>query len=302
MKRLLLLCLVCLVGVSAMAFPVHGNDTTSSSFFRDRYHQGDLLHWLDNLSDFAVVLSETTGRWNMPDQLLFSVQGNTFGQNRFYIDGFRVNSCFANGSSLFRPDMTRHSLCLDTWQSRLFFISDTLQPDFVSLTGDVGGLGGINPSTRYLINVMHKSAQERFYLNTDLSHPDDGRSTGLNPEAYRPHIIGAGQIEAQYSVPSKSRTYRQHLYADFGWRSVPSFDRTGICGSYTDNWYKLQADGEIPLRHNPEDPSLHYLLNISKRGAMGQEFWFNADEIMQNSEKKAEKPLKVKVNQTTKAN
>ena len=28
MKRLLLLCLVCLVGVSAMAFPVHGNDTT----------------------------------------------------------------------------------------------------------------------------------------------------------------------------------------------------------------------------------------------------------------------------------
>ena len=292
MKRLVLLCFCSLALLSAMAFPVHGNDTVASSFFRDRYHQGDLLHWLDNLSDFAVVLSETTGRWNMPDQLLFSVQGNTFGQNRFYIDGFRVNDCFASGSSLFRPDMTRHSISIDTWQSRLFFISDSLQPDFVSLTGDVGGLGGINPTTRYLINVLHKSAQERFYLNTSLSHPDDGRSTGLNPENYRPHIIGAGQIEAQYSVPSESRTYRQHLYADFGWRAVPEFDRTGISGSYTANWYKLQADGEIPLRHNPADPSLHYLLNFSRRSDLGQEFWFNADEIMQNSDYSASLYLK----------
>ena len=292
MKRLVLLCFCSLALLSAMAFPVHGNDTVASSFFRDRYHQGDLLHWLDNLSDFAVVLSETTGRWNMPDQLLFSVQGNTFGQNRFYIDGFRVNDCFASGSSLFRPDMTRHSISIDTWQSRLFFISDSIQPDFVSLTGDVGGLGGINPTTRYLINVLHKSAQERFYLNTSLSHPDDGRSTGLNPENYRPHIIGAGQIEAQYSVPSESRTYRQHLYADFGWRAVPEFDRTGISGSYTANWYKLQADGEIPLRHNPADPSLHYLLNFSRRSDLGQEFWFNADEIMQNSDYSASLYLK----------
>jgi hypothetical protein len=282
-KRFFLWFLLSVSAVPVGAFPVFGVDTVESVFFRDCWHQGDLVHWLDNAAPFAVGLSETTGRWHLPDAAVFSVEGNPARQNRFYMDGFRINSLLQEGSSVFRPDMTRHSLATDTRQSRLFFWSDSVQPDFVSLTGIAGGIGGVNPSSRYLINVLHKSARERFYLLTDLSQPDDGRSTGLNPEDYRPHILGSGQMEAQYSVPSKAgRRYRQHLYADFGWRTLPSFNEGGVCGRYTDSWYKVQADGEIPVRHNPHDPSLRYMFNVSQRDAMGSEFWFNPDEVVRN--------------------
>lgn len=285
MKKPLLFLQIILFSQTILAdsFQRNGIDSVGSDFFGKWYHQPNLVHWLENKADFAVYLTETTGNWQLPDQLVFSIEGNPHRQNHYYLNGFRTDSRFHAGSTMYIPNMEHHSLLTDTYQSRLYFQQDSLQSNYVRINGNAGGLGGVSPTTIYLISLNHNSARERFYYETDLSHPHNGKSTGLFPEDYRQHILGAGQIEAQYSVPTKGNRYlTQHVYADFGWRTMPEYRASGIEGSYVKPWYKVQANGELPMPNKTDMPTLNYLLNISSRGTMGQEFLYNRDEIMQN--------------------
>ncbi len=285
MKKIGLLTLAILLSQILLAdvFQHNGVDSVGSDFFRNWYHQPNLVHWLENKADFAVYLTETTGNWQLPDQLVFSIEGNPHRQNHYYLNGFRTDSRFHSGSTMYFPNMEQHSLLTDTYQSRLYFRQDSLQADFVRINGNAGGLGGVSPTTIYLISLNHNSARERFYYETDLSHPHNGKSTGLFPEAHRQHILGSGQLEAQYSIRTRTnKALTQHIYADFGWRTMPEYRASGIEGSYVKPWYKFQANGELPMPDKIDLPSLHYLLNISGRGTMGQEFLYNRDEIVQN--------------------
>ena len=119
MKRLLtvgswLLAVLCLsTQVRAEAFPVFGVDSTPSSFFRDWYQTTDLGHYLDNLNDYVVYESETTGEWNLGDRNIFSIAGNSFRQNKYRLNGVRIDSRLQVGSTLLHTQMDRTSLALD---------------------------------------------------------------------------------------------------------------------------------------------------------------------------------------------
>lgn len=284
MKRIYLIITLLAAALTsyAEAFSAFGIDSVGSDFFRQWYHQGDLVHYLDNYSDYSVYQSETTGRWDMPDQLIFSVQGNSYRWNRYYIDGFRTDQRFTAGSTMYRPQMLTTSLALDLYRSQLFFTTDTALADYASVTYNIGGLGGVSPGTRQLINLFHHSALERLYVETDISHPDNGKQSGLNPEDYRQRLKSAGELEVQYGIPSRSgHRYVQHAYANFGWRSLTAINQTGVSGSYTDDYYKVQLQGELPFLRQ-RNVSMHYLLNIASRSAMGYEFYYNPQEVMQN--------------------
>ena len=45
------------------SLPNYGNEKKESTFFRERYQHNDLVHYLDNMSDFVTYESETTGFW-----------------------------------------------------------------------------------------------------------------------------------------------------------------------------------------------------------------------------------------------
>ena len=122
--RNLLLLMMLPVGVLAQksniqkdSLPNNGIEKKSSSFFRDRYQYNDLVHYLDNLNDFVTYESETTGQFNMPDPLIFSIAGNSYRWNKYYLDGFRLDSRFNSGSNNYMPDMYNHSLSLDYYKS-----------------------------------------------------------------------------------------------------------------------------------------------------------------------------------------
>ena len=78
----------------AEVFPSFGVDSVASDFFREWYVTNDLVHFLDNGSDNVFYEAETTGEWNMPDQKLFSIAGNPYKWNKYYINGFRIDSRF----------------------------------------------------------------------------------------------------------------------------------------------------------------------------------------------------------------
>ena len=137
----------------AEAFPSVGVDSVPSEFFREWYVTTDLGHYLDNMNDYIVVESETTGEWNLGGQTVFSIAGNSFRQNKFRWNGMRVDSRAQTGWMPLHVNMAQTSLALNYHTGELSFTEDSVQQQQLRLTGNIGAIGGISAGTRELINL-----------------------------------------------------------------------------------------------------------------------------------------------------
>ena len=231
-----------------------GIDTIASSFFGQWYQTTDLAHYLDNCSAYTVYETETTGEWNLSNQLVFSISGNSFRQNKYHLNGMRMDSRTMPGDMMLHTQMDRTSLALDYHDGELFFEDDSVQAQTIRLTGNVGNLGGISPGTRQLINLFHSSAEERTLDN--------------RPMTFRPHAVGAGTVDATFAIGP----YYQHAYAYYAKRNLPAFDHSGISGFYAADNFRAQLDGELPY-------NLRYFAVVQGRSDYGSEFYLNRNEL-----------------------
>ena len=230
-----------------------GLDTVASSFFGQWYQTTDLDHYLDNLCPYTVYESETTGEWNLGDRKVFSISGNSFKNNKYLLNGMRIDSRTMPGHMLLHTEMDRTRLEVDYHNGELSFIEDAHPFQQIRLTGNVGNLGGISPGTRQLINLFHSSAEERTL---------DSR-----PVTMRNHVIGAGTMDATFRIGE----YTQHAYVNYGQRAITAFDHTGICGMQTSPYYTAQLDGELPQ-------GIRYFFATQGRSDYGSELLYNTNE------------------------
>ena len=103
----------------------------------------------------------------------------------------RLDSRFEEGSTLFHAQPDRLSMAIDYHDGELDFRDESVQPQRLRLTGNIGGLGGISPGTRQLINLFHSSGEERTM---------DGR-----PVSMRNYILGGGTVEGTFAIPASGR-------------------------------------------------------------------------------------------------
>ncbi len=251
------------------SFPEYGSEGKSSGFFRNKYLHNDLVHYLDNVNDFVTYESETTGSFNIPDNLIFSVSGNSYRWNTYYLDGFRTDSRFFVGSSLYQPEMFTHSLSLNYYHSELSFSTDSLINNSISIRFNTGGLGGISPLTKELINLFHKSASERLY------HP---AGQLYSPVDYRAQLKPAGTIALNYTIKAGGKNLRQQFSADFGRRMLLNFNQSGISDYYPENFSRIQLNGDLPFGTGKLFDNTHYILNILNRDHLYYEFYYGKDE------------------------
>ena len=268
MKRFVLVAIwinLCMI-LHAEAFPINGQDSVKSEFFREWYVTNDLVHFLDNGSDNVFYEAETTGEWNMPDQKLFSIAGNSYKWNKYYLNGFRIDNRFQVGSTLYHADMNDHSLSVDYHSGHLNLQMDSTRRNMVQVTYNLGRVGNeVSWGTKELINLFHKSATERNMPGNDLSR--------------RAFMRGAAELEAGYGIKAFGKRYHQHLYANIGQRSVVNFDQKGTAGMYNAGFYQVQVDGELPLPVNPVVDQLYYIFNTTAREDWGSEFVYNDNEV-----------------------
>ena len=72
MRRFVTLIVVaCCSYTMVWANPLMGVDSVASSFFREWYQSGELVHYLDNMTDYVTYEAETTGEWYLPEQKVF---------------------------------------------------------------------------------------------------------------------------------------------------------------------------------------------------------------------------------------
>lgn len=245
-------------------------DTVSAEFFRTRLHSGDLVAWMQGYSDYVTYEGNYQGQWSQGDQLLFAVNGNSYRWNRFYLDGFRTNSRLHTGSTLYVPNMEHYGMSVDVHNSTLSFTRDDSLGDYVQLSGNVGNLGGVNPTTVGIIHTFHETGSERcFDPATILS---------------RQHVRGAATVDAAFTLGragADGRWFRQHIVAAMGNRRLPQYDQNGLCRGaelYGANYYKLQADGQLPTSHARHFDRAGYLFNVSGKDDGLSEFYYNRNE------------------------
>ena len=242
-------------------------DSVKAEFFRDFYHQGHLVHWLDALSDHTVYQGLHVGQWDESGQLMFSVDGNSYRWNRYYIDGFRIDNRFTAGSTSYVPNMENYNLSIDPHGSVLNFVLDTLSRDYASVSWNRGNLGGINKTTEDIIHLFHGTGTESAFDRSTIHR--------------RQYVRGQGTIDVAYSLKGHNgKKFRQHLYASIGEQEYPNYDQNGLLRSqplYPADYYKVQMDGLLPSGRWFE--KLGYFINFSGKENYGSEFYYNRNEV-----------------------
>ncbi|MDY3978788.1 MAG: hypothetical protein SOZ00_02065 [Tidjanibacter sp.] len=237
-----------------------GTEHIASTFFIERYLNNDLVHWLDNMDENVTYEAETTGRFNSPDPLIFSINGNSYRQNRYYLDGMRIDSRSAAGSTLYVPNMYRTALSIDGISSGVGFTSDrgSLHRS-AEVTYNMGGLGGISAGTAEMIHWFHRTASDRLYKPIDFRNKT------------------AGALTALVELPVGGE--QQQLYLDLGRRYQVGFDQWGISSFYPEDYATAQLSGSLfSGRTTGLFDSAHYILNLRHRTKAGTEYYMAEQE------------------------
>lgn len=248
-----------------------GLDTVPAQFFREWYHRSDLVYYLEALNDHTIVENLTTGQWWLPDRLSIAVDGLPCTNNRYYIDGFRVDDRFQAGSTHYMPNMERYNLNLNIHTGQFFFEQDENARDYVQASYNFGQVGNGAPAagTTQIINLFHRSAVQSADTYKHITA--------------RRHQKGAGMIDAAYTFRDKDNNpYRQHLYAAYGQRLITKEDQCGLILDdpfYNAPYYIVQADGYLPMKPNEAFWQLGYRLNFSGRTDAGSEYLYNFNEV-----------------------
>lgn len=246
--------------------PMFGEDTVSAAYIRKWVHNGDFVHYMESQNDHIVYQGLHNGQWSQGDQLIFSVDGNSYRQNRYYLEGFRISDRFRSGNTLYVPNIEHYNTTLDVHSSRLYFRLDEQAGDYVQAQFNAGGLGEYDKSTAAIVHLFHNAGYEDLYKQNSLTN--------------RQHITASGNVDMAFTLKGKESRYRQHLYAQFGQRQLPAYDQNGLLDGrelYGANNYKVQFDGQLP--HGTWLDGLGYLVNFSGTGSYGSEFYLNHREV-----------------------
>jgi hypothetical protein len=141
----------------------------------------------------------------------------------------------------------------------------------VQATYNFGQLGNGEPAwgTSAIFNIMHRS-------------PMESADTYKHITARR-HLTGAGTLDAAYTIKNaQGKSYRQHIYAAYGQRNITRENHQGLILDnplYQADYYKVQADGQLPVPTNKVVDYLGYRVNFSGREDGGSELLYNYGEV-----------------------
>ena len=248
-----------------------GSDSVPAEYFRKWYHRTDLVYYLETLNDHVIVENHATGQWAQPDRLNIAIAGLPCTMTGYTINGMRTDDRFAPGNTVFMPNMQQYDLLINTHTGQMQFTSDTAARDYVQVQYNVGqvGNGAPAPGTAAIVNITHRTAMQSADLFKHVTA--------------RRHLRGAGNIDAAYTFRDKDgNAYRQHLYAAYGMRRITRENAQGLITEdpyYNAGYYKVQADGLLPMKPNKVFSALGYRLNFSGKEDGGSEYLYNYNEV-----------------------
>ncbi len=244
---------------------MRGQNNYSSGFFRDRVLHNMFESFIDNYNDFMIYQTTTHGDFNVPDQTVTSLQGNSYRWNKYYMNNFRIDDQVQPGSYLYNQDLYSTSFNIDLYSSAFEFTSDKHIGNSVLMRYNVGGIGGVTPATVKFYNHFHNTALQAYFHHDDM-------------EDNRRHVKGEGVVMLDYNIKHKDQTLHQHLYLDFGERELINFDYAAHLTPFYESYVKAELTGDLPTNNDGFFNALKYATAYSFRDKMNNEFYYGENE------------------------
>ena len=259
---------VTLVSMLVCAECMFAQDSISARFFRNIYHQGNMVHYFEGLNDYIVYEGNHSGCWSDPDQLIFSINGNPYYMNSFYIGDFRIDNRLEPGSTLYTPNLEHYNTFIGTNDASIHFCRDSIDAEYVELSANHGNIGGITKGTSEIIHIFHRAGWEGAYKPY----------VSINN---RQHIKNAFSFEMGINPDKKNLDSNHfHLFAQYGNRMLPKYDCDGLIDNnplFNSEFYKFQADGKVYIK-NANIDYVGFFANVSQKDDYGSEFYYNWEE------------------------
>lgn len=230
--------------------------TYSSEFFKQKYHNYTLEHFIDNYYPNGHYQIETTGNFSQPDQYVFSLTGYSYKWNKYYYDGIRINDLSFPGASLHKPMLHDKDLSIDIIDSRIDFNSKKSNRSYIYSQWNNGSFGDRVPWTDAYTHLMHghKSGPEKAW----------------QPIPRRKKTRTAGTI--YFSLPTEK--HNNYGYVTVGSRMITNFNYIRLDDYFGEDYMQLHYHGDINFKND----KLDYLITYNQRDNLYSEFFFNRNE------------------------
>ncbi len=249
---------------------MRGQNNYSSGFFRDRLLHNSFESFIDNYNDFMIYQTTTHGDFNVPDQTVTSIQGNSYRWNKYYMNDFRIDDQVHPGSYLYNQDLFSTSFTIDLYSSAFEFTSDKHIGNSALMRYNVGGVGEYTKATEWFYNTFHNTALQAYFYRDDMKNN-------------RRHVKGEGVVMLDYNIKHKDQTLHQHLYLDFGQRELINFNYDAHLSTFNENYVRAELTGDLPIRKNGFFDALKYAAAYSFRDKMNNEFYYEENETATNN-------------------
>ncbi len=228
---------------------------------------------INTLSDYIELIYPTTfvftnqsAFYGIADQLYFSFFGNNHEYNQFYLNGFKINSSFFPGTSLWDFYLKYLSFSIDPFNS--IVLANTNLPDGVNFNSYffIGGVWGIFP---YASELVKSLAGHFASIDRDPISIDDRRTLkylfGFN-FSYKGYSNIFTDIEFLMTFNKGQRTFLSY-YKDS--------EKNTLYKVYSEDFTKFQFLSFFYL-----NSSLGFFLSFfyNFRTNYGSEFYFSIDQ------------------------
>ncbi|MFY0652507.1 MAG: hypothetical protein JXQ96_10760 [Cyclobacteriaceae bacterium] len=228
----------------------------SADFFKEKYHNYTLEHFIDNYYPNGHYQIETTGNFSQPDQYTFSLTGYSYKWNKFYYDGIRINDLSFPGASLHKPMLFDKDLDIDIVDSRIDFTNNNKKEKYIYGQLNQGSLGDMVPWTDAYTHLMHGHSS--------------GPEKAWQPIPYRRKTRNAGTV--YFSLPTEK--HNSYGYITAGRRMITNFNHIRIDDYFGEDYLQMHFHGDINL----DNRKLDYLITYNSRDNLYSEYYFDKDE------------------------
>ncbi|HQM89244.1 MAG TPA: hypothetical protein PLI56_03835, partial [Exilispira sp.] len=110
-----------------------------------------LADYIESVYPASFIFTSGTGLYGINEQLYFSFYGNNHQWNKYYLDGFYINSLYFTGTPLYDFRISLTDLSFDPFKSIIYGQMTLPYGFYFNTYGSIGNMGGPIPYTEDIV-------------------------------------------------------------------------------------------------------------------------------------------------------
>lgn len=226
-----------------------------------------LADYIESIYPASFIFTSGTGLYGINEQLYFSFYGNNHQWNKYYLDGFYINSLYFTGTPLYDFRISLTDLSFDPFKSIIYGQMTLPYGFYFNTYGSIGNMGGPIPYTEDIVFFFAR------HLSSLARDP-----VALEDRRYLRYLYGF--LLTYYEENMGNLSFIKGIFTfDIGEKTFLSYYRdsshNALYNVTPEFFYKLQTLWEFGISQNI---NLFFTFFHQYRDNYGSEFYYSSSE------------------------